>query len=256
MRTRMVLAKLGLMALVLLSTSGPRRAWADVIIYHQGDTDPATENFGLWPFNGEMATAPLADDNGQAAWQIANSGSSDQQALYSQKGGTGPFYPDGSGLTQQQIDDINGRGFIMSLRARIVQGPTYDRNGTQEVSAFVSVAGFHEFLRFDIALASDGQGNTLVILPSTITFNGAFFSYTPFGSPLLLTGMDYHLYQLSYDPVTETAGLFVDGVLQVTGYPGSRISGGATANNFGLAFGSLNNATANFALAGLDSDQL
>lgn len=244
----------GLMALILL-LGCPNRALADVIISHQGNTDPTTENFGLWPYNGGIVAAPV-DDGGQAAWQIANIGAADRQAFYSQKGGTGPFYPGGSGLTQQQINDINGRGFVMSLKARIVGGPTYDPNGTQEISVALALAGFHESLRFDIALASDGQGNTLVVLPSAIAFDDTTFHYAPFGSPLLLTGTDYHVYQLSYDPVTETAALFVDGVLQVTGYPGSTVSGGATANNFGLTFGTANNGTANFALAQLDSDQL
>jgi YVTN family beta-propeller protein len=156
----------------------------------------------------------------------------------------------------QQISDINSRGFLISLKARIVAGPTYDGAGTQKVSAIVAVAGFHPSRRFDIALASDGQGNTLVILPSVISASGGGFSYTPFGSPVLVTGTDYHLYQLSYEPMTQTAALFVDGVKVVTGYPGSQITSGVTANNFGLAFGSLDDATANFALAELDSGQL
>jgi hypothetical protein len=241
----------GLMALALLS-SGPSQAQADVIILHQADTDPTTENFGLWPYNGGITTMPVAGE----AWQITNTGSSYQQALYSQKGGTGPFYPGGSGLTPQQINDINANGFIMSLQARIIQGPTYDLNGTQKASAAVGVAGFRDNKRFDIGLGSDGQGNTLVILPSLLDFHGGtFFSYTPFGSPLLVPGTDYHLYQLSYDPTTVTAALFVDGVQQVTGYPGAAASGGATELNFGLFFGSFDNATANFALAELDSGQ-
>ena len=242
----------GLLALALLA-SGPSQAHADVIIAHQVDTDPTTENFGLWPFNGGITTMPVPGE----AWQITNTGSSDQQAVYSQKGGTGPFYPEGSGLTQQQSDDINANGFIMSLQASIIQGPTYDPNGTQMISVAVGVAGFMDNTRFDIGLGSDGQGNTLVILPSAISFNGGtFFSYTPFGSPLLVPGTDYHLYQLSYDPTTVTAALFVDGVQQVTGYAGAAVSGGATELNFGLFFGSFDNATANFALAELDSGQL
>jgi YVTN family beta-propeller protein len=144
----------------------------------------------------------------------------------------------------------------MSFRARIVAGPTYDGAGTQKVSAIVAVAGFLPSRRFDIALASDGRGNTLVILPSVISASGGAFSYTPFGSPVLVQATDYHLYQLSYDPMTQTAALFVDGVKVVTGYPGSQITGGVTANNFGLVFGSIDDATANFALAELDSGQL
>jgi hypothetical protein len=201
-----------------------------------------------------MTTAALVNDNGWAAWQIANIGSP-QQAIYSQKGGTGPYYPEGSGLTQAHIDDILANGFILSLRARIVQGPTYDVDGTQQPSAAVAVAGFSGF-RFEIALGSDGLGNTLVVLPSAVNQVGSIFSYEPFGSPLVVSGTDYHLYQLSYDPVSIEASLFIDGVLQATGYGGAGVSGGAVANNFGLELGALNLATANFALAKLESGYL
>jgi hypothetical protein len=50
--------------------------------------------------------------------------------------------------------------------------------------------------------------------------------------------------------------LFVDGVERVSDYLGSAVSGGATANNYGLAFGTTNNATGNFALASLALGQL
>jgi hypothetical protein len=231
-------------------------AWetkASDIVIHQGDTNPTTENFGLWPFNGGIATSPLANDLGMAAWQIANSGSTNEQAFYNQLGGTGPFDPGGSGLTQAEINAINSQGFTMSLEARMVQGPTYNPSGLFSVD--ITVAGFNGS-RYDIQLGSDGNGNTLVILPSATAFDGTHFTSTSFGSPLLVTGNGYHLYQLSYDPTTGQAALFVDGVERVSDYLGSAVSGGATANNYGLAFGSTNNATGNFALASLAVGQL
>src|SRR5262249_13305764 len=202
-------------------------AWeakASVIIIHQGDTDPTTENFGLWPFNGGITTSPLANDLGLAAWQISNTGSTNEQAFYNQLGGTGPFDPGGSGLTQSEINAINSQGFTMSLQARIVQGPAYDPSGTGLFSVDITVAGFNGN-RYDIELGSDGNGNTLVILPSSTSFDGTHFSSTPFGSPLTLTGNDYHLYQLSYDPTTGQAALFVDGVERVSDYLGTAVSG-------------------------------
>jgi hypothetical protein len=233
-------------------------AWeanAGALIMHQGNTDPTTENFGLWPFNGGITTSSLANDLGMAAWQIANTGSTNEQAFYNQLGGTGPYDPAGSGLTQAEINAINAQGFTMSLQARIVQGPTYDPSGTGFFSVDITVAGFNSS-RYDIELGSDGKGNTLVILPSATSFNGDNFSSTPFGSPLLVTGNGYHLYQLSYDPTTGQAALFVDGVERLSDYPGTAVSGGATANNYGLAFGTVNNATGNFALASLSVGQL
>jgi hypothetical protein len=57
---------------------------------------------------------------------------------------------------------------------------------------------------------------------------------------------------IEYDPTTLQAALFVDGVERVTGYAGATVSGGATANNFGLTFGSADDGTANFARVELD----
>src|SRR5262245_8762153 len=115
----------GIGAVVAITLVLAGQAEAAFIVAHQGNTDPTTENFGLWPYNGGISTAPWANDLGVAAWQITNTGSSNEQAYYNQLGGTGPFSAGGSGLTQQEINTINSQGFTMSLRARIVQGPTY-----------------------------------------------------------------------------------------------------------------------------------
>lgn len=256
------------------TTSGPRRmnqlalsiplllmfaafvpAKAADIISHSSDTNPTTENFGLWPFNGGITTAPLANDQGVAAFQIANSGRSDEQAVYNQLGGTGPFDPGGSGLTQQQRNLLDTSGFVMSLDTRVVQGPVFDPTGSAKSSVFASLAGLNGS-RFDIELGLDANGNTVVVLPDSISFNaGGFFSSTAFGS-LVITGDGYHLYQLSWDPTTGTADLFVDHKKVISGYKGSTVSGGATANNYGLAFGATDDGTGNFALVELDSGQL
>ena len=119
--------------------------------------------FDFWPNNGSLVTMPLADDNGWAAWQIANTGAP-AQAVYIQAGGIGPWLPGGSGLTQAQIDDILANGFVLSLRARVVGGPVYEESGTQLASLDIVVAGFAN-VRFDIALGLDGLGNTVVVLP-------------------------------------------------------------------------------------------
>ncbi len=230
--------------LMILGLAGVE-AQAATISGHLGDNDPTTEGFDLWPWNGGITTAALPNDNGWTAWQIQNTGTP-QQAVYYQSGG----------LTSAHIDEIQTNGFTLSLRARVIDGPTYDPTGTQQVSAAIAVAGFSN-VRFDIGLGSDGLGNTLVILPSDIIeVGGSTFSYTSFGSPLLVSGNDYHLYQLSYDPTTMEASFFLDGILRWTGYAGATVSGGSVADNFGLAIGALNNATANFALAELKSGQL
>ena len=227
---------------------------ATVIITQQGPADPTSQGFGLWPFNGGIAAAAVPDDSGTAAWQIANTGSSDEQAYYEQLGGTGPFAAGGSGLTAAEASAINSQGFTLTLDARVVNGPTYSTSGGDLLSVDATLAGFNG-ARYDISLGSDGHGNTLVILPTLINFNGGTsVSATPFGgAPLIIPGTAYHLYQLVFDPATQLASPYVDGVQSVTGYAGSGVTGGATANNYGLGFGVNNDATGNFALVQLSS---
>jgi hypothetical protein len=248
-------ARFALTVLVLI-LGLPELGRASIIVSQTGDANPTTENFGLWPFNNGVVTAALPNDLGVAAWQIKNTGSTDEQAVYNQLGGTGPFDAGGSGLTQQQINEINTQGFVMSLDARVIAGPTFDASGSGLFSVAGSVTGLGG-RRFDIDLGLDASGDTIVDLANAVSFNGGtVFSSTPFGSPVTIPGNEYHLYQLSYNPITATATLFVDGVEKVSGYAGAAISGGATANNYGLAFGAVDDATGNFARVELDSGQL
>jgi len=236
-------------AIICATLAGPAAALTPIVT-HSGGTDPLTEGFGFWPYNGAIA-ASSQPDGGNQVWQIQNSGNANLQAFYGQAGGIGPFLisSGASGLTQAEIDAINANGFTMTLDARIVQGPTYSPGGTFTIDE--SVAGFNGN-RYDIQLGSDGAGNTLVILPTFTSFNAsANFTSTPFGTPLLIAGTGYHQYQLSYDPVSGSATLYIDGVQRVTGYTGSAVAGGATQWNYGLVFGVANDGTGNFAGASL-----
>lgn len=226
---------------------------ADLIGQHAGSESPVNEGFGEWPFNGGLSAIALPDDAGEQAWQIANT-SLTAQALYIQVGGVGP-YLGGSGLTAAEIDDVKTDGFILTMRARVISGPVYDESGSQQISAFISVAGFSEF-RFELGLGTDGSGNTIVVLAQSISPDGGGFKHAPFGSTIFVTGNDYHTYQLSYDPTSLEADLRIDGVVRATGYPGSGVSGGAVSPNIGLFFGTVNLATANFAMAKLESGQV
>jgi hypothetical protein len=242
----------------------PQMSRSAEIATHQGSSNPLSEGFGYWPYNGNISSAPLADDMGMPAWEVLNGGpSGNEQAAYQQLGGNGPY---GGGLTAAQAADISAHGFVMSLRARVVSGPTYSSTSSPQylVSGGSSVAGFNGY-RYDIALANDGSGNTLVILPTLVGFNGQF-SYTPYQAPqspdcssgatYCVSGAGYHLYQLSYDPQSGTASLYVDGSEVLTGYAGSAVSGGATANNYGLVFAALNDAEINFNYVDLQSGEL
>ncbi len=240
---------LAVAVLVLLNLAG--MASASSIISHTGANDPVTENFERWPWSGGMAVGPVLDDNGRAAWQVTDTGFP-QQAIYNQQ-----TLPGGGALNQEQIIDINTNGFVLSLEARIVQGPEYDVNGSQQPSAAI-VASWFPGTRFDIALGLDESGNTLVILPDFIYMEGGGTSigYNSHNTPLVIPGNDYHLYQLSYDPASRSASFFLDGVFQLTGYMGASPGAGIVTGNLGLAFGSLNSGSTNFSLAELETGQL
>jgi len=244
---RRTVATLSALVLIAASTS------AQVISQYVASADPTTEGFGLWPFNGGTATTPLPNDQGVVAFQIQNTGVNNEQAYYEMIGGTGPYNAQGSGLTTVQASEISTQGFTLSLGARIVQGPALGSNGLFSVNA--TVAGFDGF-RYDIDLGTDGNSNTTVVLPSQTTFSGGLFGGTSTVAPLVLIGTVYHLYQLSYNPTSGTATLYIDGIARENGYGGSGVSGGATANNYGLAFGVVNNATGNFANVELAIGQL
>lgn len=221
-------------------------ASAQVIADYAADADPTTEGFGIWPTNGGISTNGLADDQGMVAFQIQNTGASDEQAYYTMLGGTGPFgsMGEGSGLTSEQASEISTQGFTLSLEARVVQGPVLDTNGL--FSANATVAGFDGY-RYDIDLGTNANGDTTVVLPEETSFNNNQFTITTTNAPVVVAGSGYHLYQLSYNPASGVATLFIDGIAREFGYPGSAVAGGATAENYGLAFGVVNNAIGNFA---------
>jgi hypothetical protein len=229
-----------LSALALMAAS----ASAQVIANYAANADPTTEGFGLWPYNGGIATTALSNDQGLAAFQIQNTGANNEQAYYEMLGGTGPYNAQGSGLTSSQASEISTQGFTLSLQARVVQGPA--SGSTDVFSVNATVAGFNGF-RYDIDLGSDGSSNTVVVLPTQTAYAGGQFTGTGGVAPLVLTGTGYHLYQLSYNPSSGMATLYVDGIARENGYAGSSVSSGATANNYGVAFGVANNATGNFA---------
>jgi len=227
-------------ALVLMARGGS----AQVIAHYVASADPTTEGFGLWPYNGGITTAALPNDQGMAAFQIQNTGPSNEQAYYEMLGGTGPYNAQGSGLTAAQASEISTQGFTLSLEARVVQGPLSGSAGVFSVNA--TVAGFNGF-RYDIDLGINGSSNTVVVLPTQTAFNGGQFTGTSSVAQLVVTGTGYHLYQLSYNPGSGAATFYVDGIARENGYAGSSVSSGATANNYGVAFGVANNATGNFA---------
>jgi hypothetical protein len=207
---------------------------AEFVIAHTGANDPTTEGFTFFSF-GPTVTGPIPNDMGNPAWSIAATTLSSQFTYQ-------------SGLTAQQSNDIDSHGFVLTFEARAVTGLLFDPVG----GATVAAAGvWTATRRFDVALGLDANGDTAVVLPTSIDINIFDVVTTP-GPSYTLTGSGstYHTYQLVYDPITALADLYVDGVLRLQDY------GGHTDFLFpdgGLAWSAYSLGQANFSFVELAS---
>jgi hypothetical protein len=208
---------------LLLACTAPARAGL-IIALHQGAHDPTTEGFVNFANIGTATTGPVLNDMGHDAWSIAASGN--------QVGDLIQFSPG-----QQQAVS---QGFTMSLLARVVQGPV-DPTGTfffyPSIGAAIDVGSTR---RFDLYLGIDSNGDTVATLADTLVPSG--FGFFTHGATYTLTDSGYHQYQLVYNPGTQTADLFIDGIDRIMGYQGQTgyVSGGVAA------FGAFNTGQGNF----------
>jgi hypothetical protein len=214
---------------------------AGLIIAHQGSTDPATEGFTPDACCAPSTVGPIANDVGFPAWSIAGSATNSQFAYIS---GT---------LSAAQMADIATQGFVLTLEARVLQGlaPVYDAvNPIVIVGAAVEIGS----KRIEIELGLDSNGDTVAVLPTSIDSSGPGQSVRAFGPSFTLTGSDstYHNYQLVFDPGTQLADLFVDGVDRIQDYAGNT----SFALNRGLGWGAWSGGQGNFNVVQLAAPQI
>jgi hypothetical protein len=226
-----------IVAVLVFVLSTPVHAHADLIARHQGEADPTTESFSLWPFNGGISASPVANDMGRSAWSISSLSPGSQQAAYLHD------------FTAADQTALLSQGFTVSLVARAVSGPVYASPTFEPIAA--AIVGFFNSggpdLRYDLELGLDAQGNTVAILANSIGVNGDGSFNVP-GASAVVSGNGYHLYQLAFNPISQTADLFIDGVDRIQGYQGH------ADNRFrGFYFGSLDLGTGNYNLAELDT---
>jgi PEP-CTERM motif/Dockerin type I domain len=178
-----------------------------ILASHQGQFDPMTEGFGYTDSFGPAATGPVTDDLGLgiSAWDIAS------QSAHAQAG-----YEVHFNATQNAA--IAARGDMMTLDARVVSGPLNSPTANFYPSGGAAF-DFGTARRYDIQLGLNSNGDTVVVLPSDLLGGSNYYtpgmSYTLAGS-----GSSYHLYQLVYDPTTQSASLFVDGIDRLNRYTG------------------------------------
>jgi hypothetical protein len=167
-----------------------------------GNTNPSTAGFIAV---GGPGGGPVSD-NGVDAWQVI--------------GGAGG---DGYGYALLEAEKVAAysNGWRLTAVARVLNG-----NG------FANVDFGNGRRRFDINLIKTGDGNTLVRLNNSVP-PGPSPEYT-------VQGTDYHTYELVFDPTTQTATLFIDGVPRLTGYAGHTNFIGDFGPWFGATSGTVN----------------
>jgi hypothetical protein len=215
--------------LILAAIAGPAKA--DFLIQHQGSTNPLTEGFGTVSFGASSTTGPLSNDLGLAAWQISGSGQSAQ------------FGYESGALSAAQKADIASQGFTLTFTARVVQGlaPAYDSTNHITIGGSFLDTGSK---RFEVELGLNANGDTVAVLPTSIDNGGPGESIRAPGQSFTLTGSgsSYHTYSLVYNPTTQTADLFVDGVDRLQGYAGHT----SFVGNVGLVWSAFSGGQGNF----------
>ena len=191
---------------------------------HQGATDPVIEGFAN---NGVSSGTPAIGDGGPGidAWRVLSTTFE-----------TG-FYA--SAMTTSETQQAVTNGWRLTARMRV-------ESGLANVNA--DLGGFGR--RFDIHLRRDANGDTVVRLTTSVTpFSGMDFT-------LAGSGSSYHTYELVFDPVSQSADLFIDGVERLSDYIGHTQFQGATGSLlFGAgAFGG-QNGIGYHSLARLDLNQ-
>jgi hypothetical protein len=227
---------LGLATLALLLGAGSAKA--GFTISHNGATDPAAEGFTIGSSGSSSSAGPLANDLGLPAWRITGSAQDSQFGYLS------------GALTASQQADVASQGFTLTLVARVVQGlaPAYDSTYHITIGAAHLDNGVR---RFEIDLGLDSNGDTVAVLPTSIDAAGPGGSIQSPGPSYTLSGSGngYHTYALHYNPATQLADLFVDGVDRIQGYAGHT----SFVSNGGLVWAAFSGGEGHFNLVQLTS---
>jgi hypothetical protein len=179
----------------------------DLIGMHSGTTDPLTEGFTTVTFGASSTVGPISNDLGKPAWSIAGSAQSSQ------------FGYETGAMTATQKAEITATGFVLTMVARVVQGlaPAYDSiNHVVIGGAYLATS----VTRYEVELGLNSSGDTVAVLPTSIDNGGPGSSIRAPGPSYTLSGNDWHTYQLVYNPTTQLADLFIDGVDRIQGYAG------------------------------------
>jgi|CXWL01.1.fsa_nt_gi RHS repeat-associated protein len=205
---------------------------------YSGTSDPTLGGFSVDQCCAASNAAPLANDLGHAAWSISGQTTASQLGYV-----TGALSP-----TQQSV--LASQGFALTFVARVSKGlaPAYDTiNHITIAGATYETAA----RRFEVDLGLDSAGDTVVVLPTSIDNGGPGLSVRSPGPSFTLSGSgsSYHTYQLVYNPTTQLANLWVDGIERIQNYAGHT----SFAINRGLIWSAWSGGQGNFSSVELAS---
>jgi len=219
-------------AICAIAIGASADAKAEIIAVHSGSSDPTTEGFIVAACCGSSTVGPISNDLGLNVWSITGLSTASQYGYQS------------GGLSSEQQAEVESGGFVMTFTARAVQGlaPPYDSVN------YITILGAdldNGQRRFEVDLGLDSNGDTVVVLPTSIDSQGPGSTIRSPGPSYTLagSGSSYHTYQLAYDPTTQLSALSVDGVERLTGYAGHT----SFVGNRGLVWASWSGGVGNFA---------
>jgi hypothetical protein len=188
---------------VILFGIGQANVTGEIVFQHVGNAHPVISEGWTEEIRGGGVTAgPVNNDLGLGidAWYVDD----DSTEVYS----TLKYVQT---PTDAQIADANTYGWKLSTRLRVVD---VDRPANLTVGVRYSNGD----RRYGMILGSDGDGDPIVILGEGVTEDERLV----YGPTFTLEGegSTYHLYELVFDPVADSASLFVDGTQCLSGYTG------------------------------------
>ena len=197
-------------------------------ITYTAPTDPLSEGWSFGGCCGSSKQGSAINDLGLSAWSISG-------------GDIGSQF--GYGLTTlsaSQQDEIAMTGFTFTIVDRVERGqsPANDFNNIVIAGPLVDDGR----RRWSIYLGLDNNGNTVLISPDSIDAGGPGGSIRAYGTSYIVNGNAYHTYQLVYNPTTQTADTYVDGVDVIKGYQGDT----SFVSNAGWGFSGLSGGIANY----------
>jgi len=208
-------------------------------IGHVDANDPATEGFHTNTYQNDSTEGPIANDLGHAVWSIKNL---DTASQFSYQSGA---------LTAAQSADAAKNGVTLTLVARVLPGVSSARYTASQPITLAGAFYDNGSVRWEIDLGLNAQNDVVVILPTSINDSGPGGSILAFGASYTLKGLGdgYNTYQLTVDPKTSLASLYVNGVEVLEKYTGET----AFVKNAGLTFDAFSGGQGSFSLVQLST---